>query len=80
MNPTHCELRVISRNDTDILRWRLGLAVHCGHLGRPIWHPGASGPVNAMVVYRGSLYVAGGFEFINSKPFRGVERWDGTNW
>jgi len=33
-----------------------------------------------MVVYRGSVYVAGGFEFINSKPFRGVERWDGTNW
>lgn len=36
--------------------------------------------VNAMIVYRGELIVAGGFASAGAVPLNSIARWDGTGW
>lgn len=80
MKPTHCGLHIPVAMTMISCAALLASQSNAATWDDRFGVPGASGPVNAMVVYRGSLYVAGGFDFINARPLRGIARWDGTNW
>lgn len=42
--------------------------------------PGVDGPVHALYVYRGVVYVGGRFLFAGSALANNIARWDGANW
>src|SRR4030095_6411384 len=42
--------------------------------------PGANGPIQSLVEFRGALYAVGSFTRIAGVDAPGIARWDGTRW
>jgi hypothetical protein len=70
----------VARSIVLCLFWLGSPLLRAGWLDPRFDLPGADGPIQSLVAFRGGLYAVGFSERIAGVAAPGVARWDGTNW